>query len=88
MLALLWGAGVRPPRVKRPVPARPPGFSPEWAGGPTGARRAVPAWARGLPVPHPVASTVGLELDTLSERLKAFEGAKLVGVNYLGRRPR
>ena len=67
---------MRPPRVKRPVPARPPGFSPEWAGGPTGARRAVPAWARGLPAPHPVSATLGQELDALRERLKAFEGAK------------
>ena len=67
---------MKPPRVKRPVPARPPGYSPEWAGGPTGTRRAVPAWARGMPAPHPVSAAVGLELDTLRERLKAFEGAK------------
>ena len=74
--ALFWGAGMRPPRVKRPVPACPPGFSPEWAGGPTGTRRAAPVWARRLPAPHPVSTSVGQELDTLRERLKAFEGAK------------
>ena len=67
---------MKPPRVKRPVPARPPGFSPEWAGGPTRTRRAAPAMARGLPAPHPVSTTVGQELATLRERLKAFEGAK------------
>lgn len=67
---------MKPPRDKRPLPARPPGFSPEWAGGPTGTRRAVPTWARGLPAPHPVSTAVGQELDTLRERLKAFEGAR------------
>lgn len=65
-----------PPRVKRPLPARPPAFSPEWAGGPTGTRRALPAWARGLPASHPVSSTERKDVDTLRERLKAFEGAK------------
>lgn len=58
------------------MPARPPGFSPEWAGGPTGTRRAVPAWARGLPAPHPVSAAVGKELDTFRDRFNAFEGAK------------
>ena len=67
---------MKPPRDKRPVPARPPGFSPEWAGSPTRTRRAVPAWGSRLPAPHPVASTEGQELDTLRERLKAFEGAR------------
>ena len=67
---------MRPPRVRRPVPARPPGSTPEWAGGPAGARRAVPVWARGLPASHPVSATVGQELDTLRQRLQAFEGAK------------
>ena len=67
---------MKPPRDKRPVPARPPGFSPEWAGGPTRTRRAAPAWGSSLPAPHPVASTEGQELDTLRERLTAFEGAK------------
>ena len=74
--ALPLGADMKPPRVKRPVPARPPGFSPEWAGGPAGTRRAVPAWARGLPAPHLAPATVGQELDVLRERLKTFEGAK------------
>ena len=32
--------------------------------------------ARGLPAPHPVSTTVGQELATLRERLKAFEGAE------------
>ena len=67
---------MKPPRVKRPVPARPPGFSPEWTGGPTRTRRAVLAWGSRLPGPHPEASTEGQELDTLRERLRAFEGAK------------
>lgn len=74
--ALLWGAGMRPPRVKRPVPARPPGFSPEWASGLKGTRRAMPAGARGLPAPHPVPTTLGQEPDTLRERLSSFAGAK------------
>ena len=36
----------------------------------------MPAWARGLPEPYPASATVGQQLDTLRERLKAFEGAK------------
>lgn len=67
---------MKPPRVKRPVPARPPGFSPEWVGGPAGTRRAVPARARGLPGPHPVSTTEAQELDTLPELFISFEGTK------------
>ena len=36
----------------------------------------MPTWARGLPAPHPVSTAVGQELDTLRERLRAFEGAR------------
>ena len=71
-----FGGGLKPPQVKRPEPARSPGFSPEWAGGPTRTRWAVPAWGSRLQAPHPVSSTAGQELETLRERLKAFEGAK------------
>ena len=67
---------MRPPRVKRPVPARPPGFSPEWAGGLKGTRRAMPAGARGLPAPHPASATVGQEQDTWQDWFRALTGAK------------
>ena len=67
---------MRPPRVRRPVPARPPGFSPEWAGGLKGTRRAMPAGARGLPAPHPALATVGQEQDTWQDWFRALTGAK------------
>ena len=67
---------MRPPRVKRLVPARPPGFSPEWAGGLKGTRRAMPAGARGLPAPHPASADVGQEQDTWRGWFMALTGVK------------
>ena len=67
---------MRPPWVKRPVPARPPGFSPEWAGGLKGTRRAMPAGARGQPAPHPASATVGQEHDTWRDWFRALTGVK------------
>ena len=64
-----------PPRVRRPVPARPPGFDPEWAGGPKRTRRFVPTWSRSLSQSDPAARAMTGEIDALRSRLEIFDGA-------------
>ena len=66
---------MRPPRVRRPVPARPPGSDPEWTGGSKKMRRFVPAWSGTSARSDLASSAMATEIGALRAKLQAFDGA-------------